>query len=397
MIVGCSSCVYSNECSDIVGAYDLFGCHRVARETCLERKWTCPECDPVGFMIRSAEVRFRAVAVAKARPVEAELPAYIPNIHHARSWSGRLLSRHVAIPMNRLLLGKGQGYGPRFADASRLRRGFHLMPDAGVLLVGVADDRFLERYWRDGKVAGLPAKLAVLGVTAVTVANFSFFADAHRFHLRYNRDRITACLNELSNAGIAVVPHINALNREDRAYWIDWLKANDQVRHVCREFQTGNGVQQVEEIAEIRDQIGRDLHPIIVGGASYARDVQHLFRRSTIVDSQPFFKAIKAQRAVIRDGSLHWEDTSYDSRAALGRLLRDNVDVYGAWIEKAYVAGRQTSIFDALERAILMRGRAANMEAQDPRQVTLPLIEGVTETHDAERSLDPIAQRTDEA
>lgn len=375
MIVGCARCVYSKDCGDIVGAYDFFGCHRVARETCLERKWTCPECDPVGFMVRSAEVRFRSATVTKARAVEAELPAYVPNIHHARSWSGRLLSKHVAIPMNRLLLGKGQAYGPRFADANKLRRGFHLMPDAGVLLVGVADDRYLERYWRDGKISGLPAKLAALGVTAVTVANFSFFADAHRFHLRYNRDRITACLNELSNAGIAVVPHINALNREDRAYWIDWLKANDQVRHVCREFQTGNTVEQIEEIASIRDQIGRDLHPIIVGGASYVRDVQSLFRRSTIVDSQPFFKAIKAQRAVVRDGALRWEDTSYEGRPALGRLVRDNVAVYGGWIENAYSAGRQTSMFDVLERALRMRGNVAKLDAEDPRQTRLPMNE----------------------
>lgn len=389
MIVGCARCVYSKECSDIVGAYDLFGCHRVARETCLERKWTCPECDPVGFMVRTAEVRFRSVTAAKARAVETQLPAYIPNIHHARSWSGRLVSKHVAIPMNRLLLGKGQSYGPRFAEASKLRRGFHLMPDAGVLLVGVADDRYLERYWRDGKISGLPAKLAALGVTAVTVPNFSFFSDAHRFHLRYNRDRITACLKELTNAGIAVVPHINALNREDRAYWVAWLKENDQVRHVCREFQTGNSVEQLEEIAEIRDQIGRELHPIIVGGRSYVRDVQRLFRRSTIVDSQPFIKAIKAQRAVIRDGMLRWENTSYEGRPALGRLLRENVAVYGAWIENASVAGRQTSLFDVLERALLMRGRAANMEAQDPRQVALPIIEDVIESHDAERSCDP--------
>jgi hypothetical protein len=391
VIVGCARCVYSKECGDIVGAYDFFGCHRVARETCLERKWTCPECDPVGFMVRSAEVRFRSRTVAKARAVEADLPAYIPNIHHARSWSGRLLSKYVGIPMHRLLLGKGQGYGPRFADAATLRRGFHLMPDAGVLLVGVADDRYLERYWRDGKISGLPAKLAALGVTAVTVANFSFFADAHRFHLRYNRNRITACLNELSDAGIAVVPHINALNREDRSYWIDWLKANDQVRHVCREFQTGNGVEQIEEIADIRDQIGRDLHPIIVGGASYVRDVQSLFRRSTIVDSQPFFKSIKAQRAVVRDGVLRWENTSYEGRPALGRLVRDNVAVYGGWIENAYVSGRQTSFFDVLERALRMRRRVANMEAQDPRQVALPLTKGETQIDNGERQFDPRA------
>lgn len=375
MIVGCSRCVYSKECGDIVGAYDFFGCHRVARETCLKRKWTCPECDPAGFMLRSAEVRFRSTLVSKARAVEAQLPAYIPNLHHARTWTGRLLSKYVAIPTHRLLRGRDASYGPRFADAAALRRGFHLMPDAGVLLIGVADDRYLERYWRDGKISDLPRKLAALGVTAVTVANFSFFADAHRFHLRYNRDRITACLNELSSAGIAVVPHINALNREDRAYWIGWLKENSLVWHVCREFQTGNGLEQIEELAEIRDQIGRELHPIIVGGAAYVRDVQRLFRRSTIVDSMPFFKALHAQRAVIRSGALRWESSSYQDRAGLGRLLRHNITAYGAWIENAYDAGRQTSMFDVLERALLMRGNVAKLETDDPRQARLPLVE----------------------
>jgi hypothetical protein len=169
-----------------------------------------------------------------------------------------------------------------------------------------------------------------------------------------------------------VIPHVHALTSDDRRYWIDWLRANPQVRHVCREFQTGNDVAEVEELDEIQQSIGRELHPVIVGGKRFAPRLGQLFRHSTIVDTTPFIKAQNGQRAVIESGVVRWRTHHTSSKRQRGALLRHNIHVFERLIARQLAPDRQVSMLDALEQAaravhsVRLRTALLNPDEQQP-------------------------------
>ncbi len=165
-------------------------------------------------------------------------------IHHGY---GRGLDREVAveakvaaISIKDLFRAREDGHLEVVAeDPVSLRRRFGLRDDSQVLLVCIADDRPLERYWAHRRLDDLPARIAKLGLLGVTLPNYSFFSDAPRTHTMWNRRRMFRTGEELSGAGIAVVPHLNALTSEDWRFWKDFLVAHREVDVVAKEFQTG--------------------------------------------------------------------------------------------------------------------------------------------------------------
>jgi Domain of unknown function (DUF4417) len=370
MIRGCRACCFLAECGGLDGTLDFFGCHRASPEVCRANGWTCPQCSPGEFLRRKAAVRAR-VRGAAARPNGplVPLPAYVGNLQHRYRWTGRLAQSVVAIPTPEVIGGRGRSFGPKFKTLDELRRKFHLGPDTQVLLVSVTTDPFLEQYWRWAKETRAVERLAELGVAGITVPNFSFFSDAPRFHHLYNRGRLEACLNELAAAAVPVIPHIHALTAGDLEYWRAWLREHVEVRHVCREFQTGNDEEAINEIARLQDEIGRALHPVIVGGARFAARLRDLFTHSTIVDSTPFMKGVHRQRAVECDGRVAWESHPTRTARAAGALVRHNIELYGAIVGNP--SRYQTSMLDAFEQALLER-EAARVS----KQTALPLKPG---------------------
>lgn len=377
MIRGCRHCTFLPECGGLDGNLDFFGCHRATPEVCRANKWTCPECSPGEYLRRKMAVESRAKGTARPLGPSVRLPRYVPNLQHRYGWSGRLPSEVVAIPTHEVVGGRGRRFGPLFASAKELRRKFHLAPDTQVLLVSVSEDPFLERYWRWAKESRTAGRLAALGIAGITIPNFSFFSDAPRFHHLYNRGRLEACLNELAEAEVSVVPHIHALTLGDVAYWRAWLRDHAEIRHVCREFQTGNDEAAIDELALLQDQLNRDLHPIIVGGARFAERLRSHFRHYTLVDSTPFMKAVKGRvRIVERSGELRTEPYRTRSAHELGWLIRENVATYTRW----YCDGPapQLSLLDAYEQAILAREaahvRQTSLRLDEQRIVRLPVL-----------------------
>lgn len=369
MIGGCARCSFVDSCGGLDGnELDFFGCHRAPAETCRKNAWTCPICNPLEYVRRLAEVRSRSADVGPVITPCCNLPPYVARIDHARHWTGVLPVDIVAMPTSRIVGGRGQHFGPKYRSRQALLRRFHLPSHAQILLVSVSSDPYLEQYWGWAKHTRTPERLASLGVAGITVPNFSFFSDAHRFHLLYNRARIAASLGELSAAGVPVIPHVHALTSDDRRYWIAWLRSNPQVRYVCREFQTGNSVAEIEELDAIQQSIGRELHPVIIGGKRFAPRLGELFRRSTIVDATPFMKAQNGQRAVIEDGIVRWRVHCTSSKHARGALLRHNIHVFQQFVAGQLVPERQLSILDALEQA----ARAAHAVRTRPAATTEP-------------------------
>jgi hypothetical protein len=256
-------------------------------------------------------------------------------VRHGSMREEAFASSIVALSTFDLLRQKeGGGYGLRFSTAEDLRLAFRLRPDAQVLLVSVAKDKRLEAYWTNRNEEGVPAALRLLGAQGITAPNFSSFVDAPSSHTRWNLQRIHKSAVELSDAGVAVVPHLNARTTENWLFWEELLREQPAIRIVCKEFQTGlhryeAGVRALWRINELQYRLKRKLHPILVGGARFVHVAARHFDRFTVIDSVPFLRTVKRRRCIELDGGrLKWEAQPLPARASLEELLEHNHSVY---------------------------------------------------------------------
>lgn len=259
----------------------------------------------------------------------ASLPDYIPVLQHEGSRSRPPEVDVVAIPLFQILRNRADGsYGSRFPDGAALRRRFRLRDTTKIVLRGVDDDRKLERFWQFHRANDVGAGLAKLDILGVTVPNFSFFTDATRFQILRNRKRIVLTCERLSNAGVRVIPHLNALTPADWKFWAEFLLEHLEINVVCKEFQTGlkegdEGLRAYREIVNLEQVIGRKLHPILVAGGRFYQEAQKDFpNRFSVLDSTAFMGALARQ--VLAD---HGERQKWVKKpTALGEPVDDHFD-----------------------------------------------------------------------
>lgn len=338
----CASCGLLTECGGQRGQQTLGGCLGGCGSSCGglgKCDWVCPA--KPDFVDR-----VREVGGLNARPValmpsteRLSLGSYVPIIRHASSRTTPVTAATVALPLEEVVKWRGQSYGVAASSAGDLRAQFGVRSDANVVLVSVARDRVLERYWACRRKWFIPRQLKELGFTAVTVPNFSAFLDAPRPHTLWNRRRMEIVAAEFAELGLAVIPHLNSLQVDDWLYWQAFLTEQKQLTYVATEFQTGlrvrdRGEMAVVDLAKLQERLGRQLHPVIVGGAAYAAELGRYFADLTFVDSQPFMKAMHRRRGA---GQGKWE---HAESANVGDLLEANIIAHGAHISSAILRGR---------------------------------------------------------
>ncbi len=275
-----------------------------------------------------------------------DLPLYIPVIDHRSRRRTTLEWPVVALRTSdvlRLRRDDPPGYRTAAKDAASLRRAFLIGPSSRIILRGVADDAPLERYWENRLFADAPGQLARLGVDGVIGPNFSHLLDVPRTDNLFNRRRQILCLDELQAAGLPVIPHLNAVMPADWRFWCGLLERNPTVRFVAVEFQTGNkhpvqGRKTIKHLASIQREIGRPLHPIIVGGGRFIEDVAAQFGRFTLMDSMPFAKAIRRQVFDRSAGNPCWGQGFRLVGQDVDDYLFGNVSGYSAWIAERVAA-----------------------------------------------------------
>jgi hypothetical protein len=353
-LVSCRDCGFYQHCGGLDGQAEMFGCwgNHLGSDVCEKYDWTCP-CRPDVLQERWREVGCRWDRPRRHQDiagVASPLPLYIPLIGHGSSRSSYLNHAYVAISPFRVLQGRGDSYAPIASKPLALRRHFRLRPDAKLLFVSVAEDHHLERYWAHRRKLGTPEALAKLGALGITVPNFSFFADAPKPHNLWNRARMLLVAEELSAAGLPVVPHIHALTSADWAFWAEFLKMQSGVRVVAKEFQTGNknrsvGLQALADLEKLQERVQRPLHPVLVGGAKFLEVAARAFETFTVVDSMPFMRAMhrKVARDVHPEAPLAWEKTRLPEAKPVDALLQVNVEVYASWLERRLGAARGLS------------------------------------------------------
>lgn len=336
-ITSCSGCVFRPACGGL-DQNAAWGCFTTCFSTCDKDKcdYVCPN-RPRQFLNHVKEVGGldKADYDQMTVPTVTALPEYVPLIQ-----SGSCRAQPFDFPMVSLLLRKviklckDGRYGPVLPGPDALRERFHLSPNTPILITSIATDRHLERYWRYARLHRTAEQIAGLDPVGMTVPNFSYFTDAPRTEILFNRRRGMIVADQLSAAGVGVVPHVNALTSGDWNFWERLLRDQPHIRFISKEFQTGLanrdlGKTAIENLARLQDRIGRDLHPILVGAARYIPEATRLFHRYTILDSRPYMATVMRHRLTLTENGDHsWVASATAKGELLDDLLRANIAAY---------------------------------------------------------------------
>lgn len=375
---GCGRCFHLQACGGLEGALYLWGCHFMSHKECADRQLTCFECRSPEAARRFAEVGgWPPPAAARMRSLSGNihLPSYVPRLEHASGVAGTMRLPVVALPTSTIFRGRGDAFAVRFETAAALRRTFHIARNTAVILITVAADSFLERLWKYHRDKDIPSHLARLGIAAITIPNFSYFSDVQRPHTLLNQGRIDRCIERFSAAGVAVIPHLNALTEYDWRHWRDLLRRFPDARFIVKEFQTHDGDADLDRLAKLQDELARPIHPILVGAGDYATRVGKLFARSTLVSSTPFFKAVKGrQRAQIVGDTMRWTESRVPNGAPLRELVEHNAMEYARYMELRLSARapRQLDLFALVGRVVATSVQARKQTHS--RTLMLPVI-----------------------
>lgn len=344
----CRRCAYFDVCGGIDTDFPLLNCFDLFCPGNGKCQHVCP-CQS-DFVERMEEVRgLRFDNLSRISQVPLDLPPYIPVIHHGYRRVKPLRWPVVALDTYECFRLSSGTYQAAAKSPRELRTGFRLHDDTRIVMRGTAKDLALEKYWEFRRRDRAPAQLATLDVLAAVGPNFSHFLGVPRTDNLFNRKRQLICLEELHAAGISPIPHLNAVMPGDWRFWKEYLVENPAVFVVAIEFQTGNrnrkqGCKALGSLSLITQELGRTLHPVIVGGCQFIDIVADRFDKFTLMDSEPFMKAVKRRAFEPKDGKRAWRESYSLERQPLDDLVHRNVEGYSEWVESKLGCGRPTSL-----------------------------------------------------
>lgn len=351
----CGGCYLHGRCGGLDRDGTLF-----EDESCFDRyccrKSACQLVCPhnghwVSDMNALGGLRFASLPQLRQPPVG--LPVYVPLIDHRHYLRDLIDWPVVALKLSQVFRLRGREYEPVAADAAGLRTHFRLAPDTRIVLRGTDDDPHLERYWQHRQASRGPERLAALGVDAVVGPNFSHPADVVRPETLANRMRQLICLAELQAAGVTAVPHLNAAQSADWAFWERFLRDQPGITVVAKEFQTGDkdseeGRRTIERIAAVRAAVGRPLHLVAIGAAQFAGYLAARIGTFTVLDSVPFMRTVSGGRVFDADAAADLCEPRWrkrvDADPPIDDLIPTNLRGYAEWVARAARRGRGNRI-----------------------------------------------------
>jgi hypothetical protein len=288
--LGCQRCAFLEPCGGTFAGWDCFANCCGDPPNCTI---ACPHSPNFVNVLQDAG-GLETNGKSGIRQRADELPSYIPLVHSRFSRSRRLPSEHVALTTFDVAW---PGCQRMFQSSNELREHFRLLPNAQLILVSVAKDNRLERYWKYEESRQVAQYLAGLGIAHVTAPNYSFPLHVPRTEHLVNKMRSIRSAERLSAAGLSVIPHLNAFNQRDWDNWRDFLRDHPHIKMVAQEFQTGLASRKkaswhVWQMCNIEQFLGRGLHIVAVGGRRHLRLLVGL-SAVTVIDSVPFLRACK--------------------------------------------------------------------------------------------------------
>lgn len=341
---GCQGCQQRDLCGGLQVETPIYNCLTFCR--CVDPA----KCDNVcpksmrHFVARSQEVRgFELLNVPRTPElVVPALPATVPLIYHGFSRNVPLRVAAVALPLAEMVTRTDRAL--RFRTRADLAEHFQLDPGCQLVLSGTDEDPAIERWWklvdREAVIRGLHA----LGVTTITSPNYSLFADVPRHDNLYNMKRIALIWSEFQRAGLPAALHVNARTNRDWERWTDFIGRRPEAAVLAFEFGTGAGARtrmdwHVEQLSQLAQRVTRPLTLIVRGGSAVLPALRTAFHAVTYIDTAPFVKTLRRQRAHIVGDKLVWQSAPTARGTPLDELLQANIAT-----STAHVLGQPLSL-----------------------------------------------------
>lgn len=340
----CPHCAYFGICGGIDTGFPLLNCFDMFCPGDGRCHHVCP-CQP-DFIESMRDIRgLRFDDLNEIDQVPLDLPIYIPVVHHGYRRVVPLNWPVVALDTYECFRLRSGVYTPIARSPEELRAAFRIGNKTQVVMRGTAKDKPLEKYWENRRPSRVPEQIFALVVLAAIGPNFSHFLGVPRTDNLFNRKRQLICLEEFCVAGVPPIPHLNAVMPGDWRFWREYLSTNSSVRVVAIEFQTGNrtpreGRKALNTLARIQEDIGRFLHPVLVGGGQFIDFVAERFDKFTLMDSEPFMKAIKRRAFEPKAGGRSWRESYSLERQPIDNLVLRNIEGYSEWVESRLGSAR---------------------------------------------------------
>jgi hypothetical protein len=323
------------------------------------------------FLQRLAEVRYFAPAhPGKFNTAElAGFPDYVTLVQGGVCFHRPLALDHAALNLVEIFHGDkacGLSFGRRSLTAESLRAEWGLDPGTHLILSGVAGDPQLERLWANHRAVDIAGQVAKLRVVAVTAPNFTFWQNAPRLENMVNRLRMFRVAEALSTAGVAVIPHLNSSHPRDWEWNYEFFSEHRELMAVCMEFRTGNRVKEVRqqkviELARLRDRLGRELLPVVIGNTEAAREMRTHFPQVLAIDSMPALKTVRRQRAIQSVGlGLGWRTEPLGSGVCMADLYEANFNAHHSYVMARLARPMETQEDNGASAALRRTSRAAS-------------------------------------
>lgn len=340
---GCQRCALLQQCGGMRNERALL--------TCIDQFCNCEgDCDNVcpnhpDYARKVREIGgYNDHRIGPMQQRDVRLPVYVPLVHHGYSRISQLNIEAVAIcPYNFLKLSNGR-YLPKVKDRASLCQKFRIADNTKLILCGTAKDKPLERYWSHRRREKTMDVIAEISPDLYIAPNFSMFLDVPRPDNLFNIKRQLLCISELSAAGVSVVPHISATMPHDWNNWGSFLNEHDDIEHIAFNFQTGYskphlGKEALALLAQLQQDLGRELSLIMVGGSQFLTEAMMHFTRLTVIDSNPFMRSYHRRRLVLNGpGKRYWVKSLTKPGLPIDELLQGNVENYAT--QMAYRVGR---------------------------------------------------------
>lgn len=264
------------------------------------------------------------------------LPALVPMIYHGSNRTTPFFAPTIALSLYSLIDRRRQRV--KFTSRGLLCEAFRISPRSRVLITGVHDDRPLERWWALGpKRQRILDQLVELGITEITSPNYSLFSNTPRWNNLHAMKRIAITWNEMLSAGLSSGLHLNGRTDRDWTRWRDFVVERPEVTSLAFEFATGASNPDrmqwyADHLCRLAGEVTRSLTLVLRGGAAIVPQLRQAFASVCLIDTRPFIKAVKRQRALLQTGGrVEWRSTATSGSASIDDLLIHNYRcvVYG--------------------------------------------------------------------
>jgi len=332
--VGCKDCAFLPDCGGNDDERYEDGCFQRCLTRCVSFgcDLACPVSslmfgdylDDVGGLGSKPKLPFQNLG-------EKQFPLYIPQIDHGSSRKRHLNVPWISVPLHRIFSRNDRGK-PRFRyrNSEELRKAFKVAQGTKIIITCVSPDKCIEDYWAKHITSNFAQCIGELGAVAVTAPNYSFMSDVPRTNSLYNLSRMSRVADSFTQAGVPVVPHINASTKHDWSWWAEVYSDQKQLQTVCIEYQTGLGRSRQKgdiffrNLVNFQETVGRSIHPIVLGGTSRIAQFKMFFEAFTMIDAIPFSKARQRQVYVYNGRRWNWRKWQSDS-TAIDSLLEANI------------------------------------------------------------------------